>query len=399
MKGFLYILSISVFLNSCQSEKVEQVLVEVPALRESEMYDPSDVKKYILEFGDQHHDIALSYINKAHDIKDKNTDKSIFFLKRAITLEPTEELYKELIQTLSDNKDYVQELKALSVLIDEAYYKKDGNLVMEYVFSPPSIDLLSEFIITGIIVNNDIDYYALSILAEHGIDKQKIKDRLLADKRFELDTADIVYKNIMIQFWTDEEVANYKKSLVNLDALFSSVIDTASTFEINQKNVNRFNYENFNGMNYAEDDDGKIVLTDMFVYYLKEKQDDPDKWLQYNINHRFEPQDSLKALVYAVDTSATACPIEMRNIYHHLVIYGPDGRIISDKIVACQSGEKLETVSFHKDHFEITEYKRSWKKPYDKYDFDNEITKIEPLKETSYSISKTGEIAERVVLP
>ena len=183
-----------------------------------------------------------------------------------------------------------------------------------------------------------------------------------------------------------------------MNALLNSVHDTSTVFEINQKNVNRFNYDNFNGMNYSEMDEGGIVLNDMVVYYLKEKMDKPDAWLQYNINHCFQPQPTLKAIVYAVDTSVIACPIEMREIYHRLVIYNVEGKMLSDKVIACQSGDVLQTVVFNKDHFEISEYTRRWRKPYNKRDFDNDITNISVVSKKMYSITPTGEISESAVV-
>jgi len=400
MKAFLYTLIVSVVFFSCTEEK-ERVLVEVPALKASEMYASSDVREYIMKYGNQYHEIASSYKDKYAAIKDKDLKKAIYFLKRSITLEPTRESYTELIQLLSDTKNYSEALDAYSVLIEEAYFE-DANKgwTHEYVFAKPDENTVTDYIIMSVLANNSIDYYTLSIAGE-GVDKQKVRARLLADERFEYDTSSIDYKNIMVQFWTEEEIDAYKKSLVNLNALLNSVSDTSSVFEINQKNVSKFNYENFNGMNYSEDDGGSIVLTDMVVYYLKEKQDDPDKWIQYNINHSFRPHESLRALVYSVDTSATACPIDMREVYHRLVIYDADGKIISDKIIACQSGENLQTVSYTTDHFEITEYKRIWKKPYKKYDFDNEISKTDLLSKKSYTIAASGEIVENtpVVIP
>jgi hypothetical protein len=398
MKAILYTLIVSFVFFACTEEK-ERVLVEVPALKASDMYRSSEVREYIVKYADQHHEIASSYKEKATAIKDKDLKKAIYFLKRSITLEPTQESYKELIQLLSQDKNYSEALDAYSVFVEEAYYDNaNKEWTHEYIFSKPDEVTVTDYIIMSILANNSIDYYTLSLAGE-GVDKQKIRERLLADERFKYDTSTIDYKNIMVQFWTEEEIDAYKKSLVNLNALLNSVSDTLSVFEIDQKNVSKFNYDDFNGMNYSEDDDGSIVLTDMVVYYLKEKQDNPNEWIQYNINHSFHPHDSLKALVYAVDTSATACPMEMREIYHRLIVYDAKGKIVSDKIIACQSGENLQTVSYNKDHFEITEYKRNWKKPYKKHDFDNEIIKTDLLAKKSYMITASGEIVEDVPVP
>jgi hypothetical protein len=392
MKTFFYAFITLVIVSAC-SEQKEQILVEVPALHASEMYRGDSVKKYILKYGSENHDIATSYLEKSHAVKDKDLKKAIYFLKRSITLEPTSEAYKELTQLLSEDKNYAEAYSASDVLVRETYYEMNGQSVKEYVFSKPDENTVINYVILSILANNAVDYYSLSV---EEIDKQKVRARLITDERFKYDTSNSVHKNIMMQFWTEEEVETYRKSVANLDALLNSVTDTSSVFEINQKNVSQFRYDDFNGINYSDDYMNLTDLKSMAVYYLKEKQEDPDAWIQYNIGHSLHPHDTLNVLVYAIDTSATACPIEMREIYHRLVVYGADGKIISDKIIAFQSGEHLQTVSFNNDHFEISEYKRNWKKPYKKRDFDNEITSTELLSKKMFTISASGEIVESI---
>jgi tetratricopeptide (TPR) repeat protein len=377
---------------SC-SETKELVFVEVPALKASEIYSPNEVKKYLNQYENQHHAIATSYKEKAEvAIKAKDLKKAIYFLKRSITLEPTLDTYEKLIRVLSDVQNYAEATDAYKVLVGEAYYEINGAQIHDYIFSLPSENTISDFVILSVLANNKIDYNTLCYL-DDSMDKQQIRANLIADPRFKYDSSNIEHKNIIIQLWTVNEIEIYKSSLSNLNALFNSVSDTSSVFEVNQKNVNQFNYENFNGMNYSEFDE-TIVLKDMVVYYLKEKMDHPNSWLRYNINHAFHPQATLKAIVYAVDTSATACPIEMREIYHRLIIYDSDGKMVSNRVVARQSGEILQTVVFNKDSFEITESKRIWTKPYNNRDFDNEISKIELISKKSYNISSSGKIVE-----
>lgn len=396
MKHFVYSFIILCVLSAC-SETKEQEFIEVPALKSSEIYRASDVKKYLMQYGSTHHAFASSYADKAAAaIKSKDYKKAVYFLKRSITLEPALQTYEKLIELLSETKNYSEATDAYKVLVDEAYYEVNGSYVHEYVFDKPTENTITDFVITTVLADNALDYNTLYYVDET-MDKQKIRARLIADPRFNYDTSNIAHKNIILQFWTADEIEMYKKSLTNLNALLNSVPDTAAAFEISQKNVNRFRYEDFNGMNYSEmDEGGAILFNDMVVYYLKEKMDNPDAWLQYNVNHAFQPQPGLRAIVYAVDTSTTACPIEMREIYHRLIIYNAEGKMVSDKVIACHSGEVLQTVAFNKDHFEITAFKRSWKKPYDKRDFDNEINKTEEISKKTYSISPTGDIAENV---
>lgn len=393
MKTFLYTIIILLIANACV-EKKEQIILQVDALRASDIYYNTAVDKYITKYGSEHHKIATSYLNKSHAVKDKDLNKAIYYLKRSITLEPRYKSYIELAQLLSDDKNYEEAYLAYDVLIQKLYYESNGQSEQKYLFLVPDNNAKIEYVILSILAKSGIDYFDIPVW---GFDKKAIRDRLVVDERFNYDTSNVDHKNIMAQFWNAEEVESYRSSLINLHVLLNSVSDTSSVFEINQKNISQFSYDNFNGKNNSDDYRYRINMANMKAYFLKEKQENPDEWISYNLNHTFKLDVLLNVLIYAVDTSAIACPVDMRELYHRLVVYGENGKILSDKIVAFQSGENLQTVSFNKDHFEISKYKRNWKNPYKKQDFDNEINNIELLSKKKYTITASGEIIESVI--
>ena len=88
MKFVFYSFIILCVFASC-SETKELIFVEVPALKASEIYSPNEVKKYLIQYENQHHAIATSYKEKAEvAIKAKDLKKAIYFLKRSIILAP-----------------------------------------------------------------------------------------------------------------------------------------------------------------------------------------------------------------------------------------------------------------------------------------------------------------------
>lgn len=103
------------------------------------------------------------------------------------------------------------------------------------------------------------------------------------------------------------------------------------------------------------------------------------------------------AVVYAIDSSETACPIDMRHLYHRLVTYDSVGNILDNKIVAFQAGEALQTAVINRNNIETTRYKRIWRKPYKKFDFDNFLECSEMIDIKRYHINPDGHIEENPI--
>ena len=105
--------------------------------------------------------------------------------------------------------------------------------------------------------------------------------------------------------------------------------------------------------------------------------------------------NSITAIVYSVDTSETACPKEMRHIYHRIVLYNDKGQIVDNKIIAFQSGEDLATATVNQSDVTVKFFKRKWRNPYKKNDFDNDLLVIEEAGSVTYKMNAEGKIIQQ----
>ena len=212
-----------------------------------------------------------------------------------------------------------------------------------------------------------------------------------------MDTASREFKNMMLQFLSWDDIEIVAKNPETFTNFLASIKDTSVIYSIDENKVRQFNYDDFNGIN-GGGEDMQMSFDAIYVYYLKEKQENKNGYYKFNFNHLINISPSIKAIVYAIDSSETACPLVMRHIYHRLVTYDNTSNIIDSKIVALQSGEELKTVSFNDKKFSVIESKRKWKKPYDAKNFDNYLLSTEKTKEVSYEILDDGKINETMTL-
>jgi hypothetical protein len=385
---YLYLLFLILLFISCQQTTE---VIELPALRASSILEPDSVRAYILKYKDDNKEIAGSYLKRGKDIQEKDPKKSIYFYRRAITLYPNGEYYKTLGVMLMKNNMYKEANDVYSFICTPKYISSGRS---EYLFAAPDKEIFYEYLIANMKYNGALNQYIVYQGNEMGFDIQSFKEKLLSDQRLQLDPKSIEYQNLLLTFMTQEEIEEYKTSQRVFNEFLTSIKDSSAIFEIDKKSVQKFNYSRFVDLMDGGED---FSVTDFYMYFLQEKQEFPNNWYAYNFNHRITISDSLKAVVYAIDTSATACPKDMRHIYHRLVTYKKNGKIIDSRIIAVQSGESLNTVSFNRDRFTIAEFKRVWKKPYSKTDFDNDIEATEMLRERSFHITSEGTIEEETI--
>lgn len=390
MKQFLYtILACTLF--ACSTTKVETEYKDIEALRASAIYRGDSVLNYIEKYHDRNKEIAASYLEQAEDIASNNILKAVYFTKRAITLHPTLDNYLLLAKQLEKAESYKELARLYDFITKEQYLNKLQKSL--YVFEKPNETVFYESIVTSIIAYNYLDMETSYMVTELGFSASEIKERLQNEPRIKLDKQGKQFKFLMLQFLPYEEVSQYAKKPEVFKDFIASLNDTTDVFEIDQQAIQQFNYEDFNGINY--DGEGAITFSYIYTNYLAEKQDNPDKWFQYNFIRSFKLNDSITVIEYAIDSSATACPKDMRHIYHRIATYNNNSvKLIDSKIVALQSGEQLATASFRKNIFTIIESKRVWKKPYDKHEFDNDFLSIERTGTSVFSIAEDGFIKE-----
>jgi len=390
MKYFLFFTYLFLFI-AC-TEKIETIVTEVPVLRASDIYRGDSVYQYMNKYKDENKLIADSYLEKGKK-ETLNPEKAIYFFKRAVTLNPTLINYKILAEALTKAGKY-NELSGLYYMLTNKQYVtiEDQKNTPIYLFGPPDENLNYERVITSMLINGSLSSEHLYLSQELGFDNSKIKSKLLSDKRIHLDTASAYYKNMMLQFEDYETLASYAKRPIVFKDFLATIHDSSADFEIDEKVVQQFNYDDFNGINFNE---YSITFNEVYKHYLQETEENKNTWVNFNFSHKIPINTSITAVVYAIDSSADACPKEMRHIYHRLVTYDNNTiSIIDSKIIAVQSGTQLQTAHFKNGKVTIERYERIWNKPYEKRNFDNDLIKTEKVGESNYEIQPDGTIKE-----
>ncbi|MDB5258318.1 MAG: hypothetical protein JWM14_3013 [Chitinophagaceae bacterium] len=383
---YLFLLTSALF--SCSSKEVVKEIVEVPALRASYIYNADSVLKYLELNKDNYKDLSVSYLYKSSDAVDKDLDKAIYFCKRAITLHPELDLYKALGDLLTKAKRYDEAYSLYSFLTYKHYSHSSGH--NSYIFSEPSEDVKYESIILHFLRYGYLNGYEIYEYKEDGLDPKKLEGKLLADERFKIDTSTVQYKNFKLMFMTDEEIEEYKSSRKVYDGFLASITDTSSLFDINAKQVQNFKYSNGD----SEMEGITVEENSFYINFLQEKKEHPDRWYDYNYNHIYPLYGNITAIVYAIDTSEAGCPKEMRHIYHRLALYNDKGEILDHKIIAFQSGEDLATATVNQSDVTVKFFKRKWRNPYKKNDFDNDLLSVEEVGSVSYKMNADGKILQ-----
>jgi|GEM_PF-1527374 hypothetical protein len=386
------------FLASCHP-KIETIVIEAPTLQSSAIYNAGKVYDYINQYKDTNKEIAASYFNKGIELEKTNLPKAIYNIKRSITLQPTLDKYKKLLSFLieGDNKDEAGEVYTLLIhkLTSQSPYRESNRYDREYLFEKPDMKFITNYMVYNI--NNYNTPWGNP--GEQGELPDELQIQLsylckmaLSDTRVKLDTASETYRNIMLQFLTSDKLAEYADDESVFRGFLSTITDTSSNFRIDKNSVQHFDYSDFNGSNYGNEMMyGYPSQTELYANYLQEKKGEY-YYPSYNMEHRIKLGDTINAVIYSIDTSATACPKDMRHIYHRLVVYGKNHRIIATDIVANQSGDELATVEFRHNRYTVTHYKRYWEKPYVKGDFDNYLVKTEQLSTSEFEIHPDGTI-------
>jgi len=386
MKNFIYTVSLlSVFLMSC-SKGLETETIEVPSLRASEIFNEDSVFSYINKYKDNYSEISNSFYAKAESMRDVNEKKAIHYYMRAISLYPTADAYRRLGLYLLDRDQYHEASEVLGMLGQKKYIRTPAGSINDFIFETPDEEIFYGYFISSYLDSKYLNEYIIYEGRENGININNIKDRFIKDTRVILDHNSHDFKDMMLAFMNDDEIEAFQNSNEVFNDFIASIKDTGDVFDIDEKGVRKFAYSS--DENYEE----RVHLSSFYSLFLKEKIEKPESWFDFNLLKTFRINDSVRAVVYSIDTSEMACPKDMRHISFRLATYGRNRQVIDSKIVAVQSGELLKTVKYEKDKFLIKEFKRSWRKSYDKNDFDNEVMKTEMISENHFKIRPDGKI-------
>ncbi len=392
MKYFLSCLSLLVLL-ACET-KVETVYKDVKALRASELYARDSVYAYMNRYKDQNKDLATTYYEKFKKEESTNPEKAVYDLKRSISVQPRIEAYKELASLLGKLGRNAEVYDLYSLFIYKLYLSNPGGNPIEFfVFGPPDEDTYYEYLVAGILANSKLYNEDIYSARESGFNVDKMKERLIADERIHMDRNSEEFKYMLLQFLSYEDLESIAQKPESFQDFLKSIRDTSQEFSIDKNKASEFNYERFNGI--EEYDMGLVIDNDAIdVFYLPEKKENKNGWVQFNLKHRYQPIQNVNVVIYAVDTSETACPLEMRHIYHRLATYNDEGKLLDSKIISTQAGEDLMTADISGVQITTHLYKRSWKNPYKKTEFDNLLLNTQPLGSKKMVIGEDGSIRE-----
>lgn len=388
MKHFVSLITF-VCLAAC-STKVITEYSDVVALQASCLYRNDSVIAYLTRYGNTNKDLAASYFAKAEKEEDTNPEKAVYYFKRAASLHPLKETYLRLALLL-EQLERKEELNTLyGLLVYPASRRKADNSYEEfYVFGQPDEDLFYESLVATIRAYNYLPSEVLFGAEEKGINRQRIRERMKAEKRLQLDTASLAYKEIMLQFVHYDSLRTYAYKADVFSSFVKSLQDSAHTFEISAENAARFDYDKYRSeMEYFGP---QLMLSGVTYYYLKEKQDKENAWLKFTFNRALY-FGNIRAMVYAIDTSVNGSPRAMRHIYHRLVTYNDTGGVIDSKVIAWQAGNSLGTCKVNGRQIYITDYLRSWKNPYKYDEFDNYLVDQRKNGESAYTVDENGRI-------
>ena len=102
------------------------------------------------------------------------------------------------------------------------------------------------------------------------------------------------------------------------------------------------------------------------------------------------------ALIYS---SISFFEENMQPVLTKLVTFNNQGKVISSLVFACQcSAEKIKKGKIKNNLITLEDYRRTWKQPIDKVDFEkNSVEKYELLSTATYRINEDGRIVEESV--
>lgn len=384
MRAVLTIIVFTVFLFSACKQDPQQVLVEIPALRLSQICDASDVYQYRQKYTDSYREMAESYFRKGERLEKDNIKAAIWNIRRSITLWPEYESYIKLGELLMADRQY-QEAELLYGFIAEPQYFKEGMGSSHYLFIKPDEHILTEYFVSSTLANHYLPFEIVYTAEAAGMKLQDMKSRWLSDKRLQFDTGSMEYKNFLLCFLTEQETKAYADNPENFNN-FLNRIPHQVNFSVTQEQLASFDYNQFNGMHWSEGPN--LMYVEM--NFLKEKKENPDRLVEYNTLHQCRINDSLVLLHYSIDTSAKACPLVMRHIYHVLAIYNNSAQLLDYKVVAAQAGNYQSTMTFNEGLLSVTTYQRKWSKLYQKHDFDNELLEVKPEQTLNFKIDEQG---------
>jgi tetratricopeptide (TPR) repeat protein len=346
-------------------------------MRVSNMFRKDSVLAFIQANGEINKPLADQYLQKAENLRKDDFPKAVYYYKRAITLFPDDKTYIQLGNVLMEKEKYdeAHEVFETALNLNPAQSEKQYvQMIKNNLFS--SIDYSQYFLLDNYHKMN----YDLATIQTNVVEDEKIKSSLspLKIKDFISNMNNIWQLNPTYDENSGGSFADFIKQ-------FEPV---TLPFACSKKELQRFVYDS-NG-DYEEYD----PTTD-FSRFSESSLFKTKYYCKTDFQYLVKETNNQLVLIQAVDTSGTGVPRDMRCVYHRLVIYNTDGKLMDSKIIGAQAGETLITYTIHPDLTISREaFIRKWKKPFVRYDVDNEILSTESTPIPQIKITDEGKIVE-----
>jgi hypothetical protein len=383
MKKLYYLIFAIIFIVSCKSE-IEKVEVEVPAIRASKLFDADSVYSYMIQNGDKYQHLAHSYLNKAKEEKDP--EKAVWYFKRAISLYPQVDSYRELGALCLKNKKYQDAYDCYRLITHEAYLTIKGDYNGVHIFGKPSQEDFENYIISG--YNSTTFYQDLSGLIynslENGADKKQLEQFVFSNSGIDFLTQPKLKKHIELIFLEEEELQKYTENIENFRTYIADFKNLDEPYLLNFEDIQKFEYQAYQ----QEEGSEEVDLGYLESNFLPQRKENPNSYLKYNKVAKLVFPDSSILAIYSLDSSDYGIEKQKRNISFYAVIYSAAGQIIDYKKIAWQENKTSATLSYSNSSFEISIFNRIWEKKEEVLSRDNELKNIVFSKKEAFKIEK-----------
>ncbi len=379
--NYLFLILGLVIFNSCKNKNTSTT--ELPPevttkMKVTDIFKKDSVTAFLAAHGEENAEISEKYIQKAEAITKENFSKAEYYYKKAITLWPTDKNYIGLGNLFNDKKKYDAAAEAYQLAI-----KVNTTQSFDQYLRMIKNDLLSTnyYIQTEFLDN----CYALEY------NMQMILEKIIADEELKISVSRMKYTSLA-NVMTNQ--SSWNVSYQNPDTTGATLEDFIKKFEpvslpfvCTKKDLYYFSY-NRSEMEYEEYDPS----TD-FSRFMEYSLFKTNYYGETDFQYLIKNGNGKLIVIHAVDTSGSAVPRDMRCIYHRLLVYNNEGKMVDSKIIGAQTGETLVTYKINPDLTIIREaFVRKWKKPFNRSDIDNEIISVEPSSTVNYSVTELGKI-------
>jgi hypothetical protein len=383
-KKYFLLIALAVAFVSCKT-KIEYEDKYVPVLQVSNIYSTDSVKAYMDQYKDAHKELAESYLKQAKEFATSNPERSLYAVKRAITLYPIRESYLLLVEKLSGKNDVDELENVYRILCRHDFYDRTSDSY-SYLFGKPDTKLMYAYFLFCA-MNNQYFY-----TDPEEMDRKEMQAMLIKEPRLTMDRGSTAFLDILLRLLSYEEIRTYAANPNVFTGFLRSIPDSSAELNIDEKNIAHFRYATMEESNNEGEDGGFYSSKTAANTYLYETQADSNAYINVNFLKRYPLNNNVTVLLYSVDSSAPACPINMRHIYYRIATYTSNAKLIDHKVIASQAGEVFNTVSGNKNSLTVTENRRRWERPYNLNDFDNEVAEVDKIRSTTYSIDESGKI-------